>query len=62
MNNGLYAFAGAFDTASEEAKANLLLSPIINSNTLFSSDVIYTSETPYAELERLKGNKINTSS
>lgn len=34
---------------------NKLLSPIINSNTLFSSDVIYTSETPYAELERIKG-------
>jgi len=32
-----------------------LLSPIINSNTLFSSDIIYSSETPYAELERLKG-------
>jgi len=35
-------------------KFNKLLSPIINKSTLFSDDILYSSETFYSELERIK--------
>ena len=41
-------------------KFNKLLSPVINSNTLFSNDIIYSTNSPYNQLTNIKDGTTHT--